>query len=138
MACPCNNGSWPSPQVVWGPSGAGVLPPGAGAYQVRPFEPAFMTPGPVFAAMPYSPAVVAAVSPTFVGPATAVVPGVGGPGVPASATGVELVTPGVPVGPRCAGCCGRSYSPLPPNAVQAWGSVLGCGGTCATCQWRSL
>ena len=137
MACPCN-GSWPSPQLLWGPGGA--LPPGAAAFQVRPFEPAFMTPGPVFAAMPYSPAVVAAVSPPFVGPATAVVPGVGAAAaaVGAAATGVELVTPGLPVGPRCAGCCGRAYSPLPPNAVQAWGSVLGCGGTCATCQWRSV
>ena len=69
-----------------------------------------------------------------------VVPGVGAAAaaVGAAATGVELVTPGLPVGPRCAGCCGRAYSPLPPNAVQAWGSVLGCGGTCATCQWRSV
>ena len=130
MTCPCS-GAGPAARVVWGPEGP--YPGGAGAYQVRPFEPAFMTASPVYGVTPYTPALLAAVSPTFVGPATAVLAA----DATAAATDVRLVTPGVPVGPRCAGCCGKSYSPLPPNAVQAWGSVLGCGGTCATCQWRS-
>lgn len=135
MTCPCS-GSWPAARFVYGPEGPwgqGTLP-----YQVRPFEPAYMTASNVYTVSPYAPALVAAVSPTFMGPATAVVPGVAADAV--AAGDVRLVTPGVPaaLGPRCAGCCGTSYSPLPPNAVQAWGSVLGCGGTCATCQWRSV
>jgi hypothetical protein len=100
--------------MVWGSEGP--LQVGTTPWQIRPFEPAFATAGTVYAMTPYSPALVAAVSPVLQGPVS------------------EVAT----LTPRCSSCCGTSYSPLPPNAVQAWRSVLGCGGTCASCLYRSF
>lgn len=104
MACNCTS-VWPAAP---GGLGAGVasIGPGGIPYQVREFEPAFYTPHRVYTLQAYSPATVAAISPVFTG--------------------------GLPPSQPCSTCCNKAYSPLPPNAVQAWASAVGCGGTCVT------
>lgn len=82
--------------------------PGTVNYQVRPFEPAFISGKQMVSAIPYSPALIAAVSPVY------------GAGPAAGAVDVVATSK----------CCGAAYSPLPPSAVQAWGGVIGCGGQC--------
>lgn len=126
----------------------GVLPTMGSPYVIRRFEPAFMTPMPTFAVLPFSPATIAAVSPVMYGPADAAVIeaasrgaatvrqaealGSGAGAAAATAAATIATIPGAP----CGSCCNRSYSPLPPNAVQAWGSNVGCGGSCSPCQTR--
>ena len=130
MACPCS-GPWPPAPLIWGTEGP--LQVGSTPWQVRPFEPAFATAGTVYAMTPYSPALVAAVSPVMQGPVSRVADV-----APMAAAAAAVATVASLDGPRCGACCGKSYSPLPPNAVQAWQSVLGCGGRCTTCQYRSF
>jgi hypothetical protein len=129
------------------------------AYVVRPFEPAFMS-APTFAVLPYSPATIAAVTPVYA-PGNAAMTPVHAPQDPPAevelvnpalrstlgtrpvASPAETVVPGAWPGnipgvgfgfAPCGGCCGKAYSPLPPNAVQAFGPTLGCGGGCSSCR----
>ena len=128
-----------------------AFPSAASPFVIRRFEPAFMSP-PVFAALPYSPATIAAVSPVMTA-APVEVPAapqfVVNPArrygdtnirravlaVPAAAPVPVAVVPSLmpAAAAGCGTCCGKSYSPLPPTAVQAFWSNLNCGGTCSTC-----
>jgi hypothetical protein len=126
-----------------------MVSPGTTPYQVRQFEPAFMTSRPMVAAYPYSPSTIAVVAPVLTGPgADAVVAAPSASVTPAASVDPAMaVGAAATVGPSpwaaggfypgaaaavggCGTCCGKAYSPLPPNAVQAWASVMGCGGMC--------
>lgn len=105
----------------------GIATAYAPAVQIQAFEPAFYTPCPVFAMMPYSPATVSAVAPVFpageaAGPGPAglasVGAGDGGGTIPAGTT----PTPAYNV--NSCGCCKTAYSPLPPNGYQAWQNLV--------------
>lgn len=106
--------------------GAGVgAAPLAAAYapavQIHEFEPAFYTPEPVFATVPYSPTYVAAVAPVVIGNGNGTVNGNGNGAALAAAA-----APAAPL-PRVAtpcGCCSSVFSPLPPNGFQAWRQLI--------------
>lgn len=111
--CNCG-GPWAARPLVLGADAAAL--PGTVNYQVRPFEPAFISGKQMVSAIPYSPALISAVSPVYGAGAAAAA------GYSATGAAVDVVA--------TSKCCGAAYSPLPPSAVQAWGGVIGCGGQC--------
>lgn len=171
-------GPWAARPLLYG--GDTAMLPGTVSYQIRPFEPAFLTTNQLVTAIPYTPQLLAAVTPVMQtqqtlqaqqtqqaqqsaaqGPSSNVpmpmpmpVPAAGVSAAGVSAAGVSaagaaaygLYGPGgiyggggcgnaFGAGYGCSGygggkCCGATYSPLPPAAVQAWSGVLGCGGQC--------
>ena len=115
-------------------SGVGVgAAPLAAAYapavQLHEFEPAFYTPEPVIASVPYSPTYVAAVAPVVINGG-----GGSGGGSAAATLAQTQMTPTSPFqtpypmqAPRVAtpcGCCSSVFSPLPPNGFQAWRQLI--------------
>jgi hypothetical protein len=136
-------GTYPAARAAALAAGAGTAPliPGyAPAVQIQQFEPAFYTPTPVFATVPYSPTYVAAVAPVVVNPAAAAAvattaladalpfptPTPVGPD-PRGPPGAVPVPAPVPAGPRVAtpcGCCSSVFSPLPPNGFRAWQQLI--------------
>lgn len=128
----------------FGVGAAPIVSAYAPAIQLHEFEPAFYTPEPVIAAVPYSPTYVAAVSPVVVNPNTntnmnqhthqshgqgvgaAVAAGANAlrgpanylppPPGPPSAVAPRMVTP--------CGCCSAVFSPLPPSGLQAWRQLI--------------
>jgi hypothetical protein len=161
FGCSTCGGPWAARPLLYG--GDTAMLPGTVSYQIRPFEPAFLTTNQLVTAIPYSPPLLAAVSPVMqvqqeekqavhhssasVHPASVQsatnIPAAGSVSA-AGAAAYGLYGPGgvynggcgaFGPGYGCSGygggkCCGATYSPLPPAAVQAWAGVLGCGGRC--------
>ena len=121
---------YPSPQRVWDRASstastlsglpAGSLDP-SGTYlppaQVRLFDPAFFTPEPHFAVLPYAPSAISVMSPVLQPPGAFPVP-------PLGPDAYNYPLP--PVGLRAGQCrrCTASFSPLPPSGFRAWEGVI--------------
>jgi hypothetical protein len=92
--------------------GANPAPP----VQIQAFQPAFWTPEPVFAAIPYSPPLISVVTPTYS-------PGAAARVITAAGTGLGSGQ-GTGIAANECGCCTRAYSPLAPSGVEAWRATI--------------
>ena len=115
------------------PFGNAYLP----AVQVQSFEPAFYTPCPTWAVIPYSPSLVSVTVPVYnnnpvTNTVAAVVETQPAPVALAEAEVLAAAETGVPVNvtptpqfvATSCGPCNNAFSPLPPNSFDAWRRLL--------------